>query len=190
MPRFVLLLFVFVLAFSGCRLPTVEYFRTVPTVAVQQPRQKPGMTLVLDRSIHDTLIIGPPHFKKMRVYSFRQSLAEGLSNAFKCYYDEVKISDEISATGMCLEVVDVSPTFNVKSTRLSRVPNSRLTIAEVEAKIPYVVIIYANGAEERRLSGIAFSALSTFDSDETDMVFKNGIKIMFEEIYRRTTMRY
>jgi hypothetical protein len=180
------------LFFNSCKLPTVGYFITQPFIKAYETKFDNNMTIVFDETISDTLIIKSPGIKKMTVLSFRHSIEDALKNTFKNSCVEVMISNSFNKKGFSLVFVKLKPDWNKKSSKTivsggaGNVRSS--TIYELETKISYEAILYLDGRKLGVLDGIVFSEKSSFKPRETPDVFKDGIKKMCEDVYKKTVV--
>lgn len=180
------------LFFNCCKLPTVGYFITQPFIKAYETKFDNNMTIVLDETISDTLIIKSPGIKKMTVLFFRHSIEDALKNTFKNSCVEVMISNSFNKKGFSLVFVKLKPDWNKKSSKTivsggaGNVRSS--TIYELETKISYEAILYLDGKKLGVIDGIVFSEKSSFKPRETPDVFKDGIKKMCEDVYKKTVV--
>lgn len=181
-------LFIACLGF-GCNFPTVRYFTTQPFITAYKTNINKPLTLVFDANVKDTILIKSANIKNMTVVQFRRTLEGVLKTTFETTYSEVKISNTFSPNGISLVLVKVKPDWNKKSFKtLDTGPanNSQTTINyELESKISYQAMVYTDGLKSGVIEGTVFSELTTFQANQTPAVFKDGIKVMCEDIYKQ-----
>ena len=173
----------------GCNLPTVRYFTTQPFITAYKTNIDKPLTIVFDPNVKDTILIKSADIKKMTVVQFRRTLEDVLKTTFEPTYTEVKMSNTFSQNGISLVLVKVKPDWNKKSFKtLDTGPANNpqtTTNFELESKISYQAVVYSDGQKSGVIEGIVYSELSTFQRGQTPAVFKDGVKVMCEDIYKQ-----
>lgn len=176
--------------FIGCKLPTVTYFSTQPFIKAYKIDIDKNLTIVIDQNIPDSLQIKSAGVKRMTVLQYRMTLEDALMSTFKSTYNQVDVGYTFSPKGISIVLVKATPAWNKKSSRTivtgSNGNMSSSTKYELDLKIIYQAIIYSDGERIGTAEGIVFSEKSTFKPKETPEVFKDGVKVMCEEIYKQT----
>jgi len=99
------------------------------------------------------------------------------------------MNNTFSQNGISLVLVKVKPDWKKKSieTITTGSGNNLKTTNnyELESKISYQAVVYSDGQKSGVIEGIVYSELSTFQRGQTPAVFKDGIKVMCEDIYKQ-----
>lgn len=182
------ILFIACLSF-GCNLPTVRYFTIQPFITAYKTNIDKPLTIVFDPNVKDSILINSSDISKMKVVQFRRTLEDILKTTFKNTYTEVKMNNTFSQNGISLVLVKVKPDWKKKSieTITTGSGNNIKTTNnyELESKISYQAVVYSDGQKSGVIEGIVYSELSTFQRGQTPAVFKDGIKVMCEDIYKQ-----
>ncbi len=176
--------------FYGCTLPTVLYFNTQPFVTAYKTNINNTLNICIDNNIKDSTVIKSAGIKPMTIVQFRHSLEDALINTFKNTYTDVSVTKTPIQKGLSFILIKVTPDWNKKSSRTVVTGSygnvSSYTKYELEMKITYQAVIYLNGEKLGVIENTIVSEKSTFKFSDTPDVFKDGIKIMCEDIYKQT----
>ncbi len=178
------------LVLGGCQSPPVmvNFFSADGYIEPYRENFNEKLTFVFQEGVKDEFTVTGPGVRDIEVQHFRKSLKLSLYYTFVNSFEDVNFADQIDSTGVSVVLYRVRPASEVKS-RNSYVSGydgyvSSGTITEVAALFRYDGIIYKNGRKTLVLDNEVFSEKSTLKKSEMPDVFRDGMKMMCEDLYK------
>ncbi len=190
MKRYLTLSVLSLVALYGCAPPppTLGFFEIDGYIKPYQKNFGDTLTFFLSQEIPDELIVSGAGVRKMDVFNFRKSLKLSLYYTFLDSFEDVRFTDQVDSTGVCVVLYRVRPSWEIKSANTSVSGVEGITYSstnyQVAALFRYDGVIYKNGVKISVLDAAAMSEISTFYKSAMPDTFRDGVKMFCEAIYK------
>ncbi|GAB2799738.1 hypothetical protein GCM10027275_52160 [Rhabdobacter roseus] len=185
-------LFLLLLAtLAGCAIQPLGYFTTEPyTKPLPQKRSEP-LTIVLREDVKDSLRMEGAHTQRfrMKLTDFRQTLQTSLRHTFSKNFEQVTFADTEPTQGLVLVIYRIRPLWRLGGTSTSDlyIEGQTQTVSESHwyALFQFESTLFRDGKQIQSADGQAGSELAMSSFSQAHAVFKNGLRVTCESLYRK-----